>query len=267
MAAILWRNLADTEFGGSVTASSWIATSPPTRLQNPHTLRRWKGRNGAAESILVTWTTEQTFDSIGLMKLAKIVGDTTLVMSSAATKRVRVSSVDLTGIAGDVYDSGVIAGKVRDAYGCLIELFPAPVTGKAVLIDISESGVDAILAGRLVIGLRKQFALNFSYDWSDGYADLSRIKKSIGGQTYVDRDDRYRVLNIPFNSIVENDFNTIVRAIDRENGLSRDVLFVIDENSAELDRDSVWGLIKDMSPATQPNLAYFSKRYAIEERR
>ena len=70
MAAILWRNLADTEFGGAVLASSWIATAPPSRLQNPHTLRRWKGRNGAAESILVTWATPQTFDSIGLMKLA-----------------------------------------------------------------------------------------------------------------------------------------------------------------------------------------------------
>ena len=166
-----------------------------------------------------------------------------------------------------MWDSGTAAGKIRDAYGRLVELRPAPVTGRAVLIDISESSVDAVLAGRVVIGLRKTFALNFSYDWSDGYADLSRIKKSIGGQTYVDRDDRFRVLNIPFNAVVEDDFNMIVREIDRENGLSRDVLFVIDENSAEPDRDSVWGLIKDMSPPTQPNLAYFAKRYAIEERR
>ena len=88
MAAILYRNLADAEFGGAVTASSWIATAPPSRLQNPHTLRRYKGRNGAAESILVTWATPQTFDSIGLMKAAVTVGDTTRVMSSAATRRI-----------------------------------------------------------------------------------------------------------------------------------------------------------------------------------
>ena len=149
----------------------------------------------------------------------------------------------------------------------LVELLPAPVTGKAVLIDISESGVDAVLAGRVVIGLRKTFALNFSYDWSDGYADLSRIKKSIGGQTYIDRDDRFRVLNIPFDSVVENDFNTIVREIDRENGLEPRRAVRHRRKQRRADRDSVWGLIKDMSPPTQPNLAYFSKRYAIEERR
>lgn len=267
MAAILYRNLADVEFGGSVTASSWIADAPPSRLQNPHTLRRWKGRNGAAEYILATWATAQTFDTIAIEKLAHIIGDTTSAMTSMATRRIRISSVDLSGLAGDVWDSGISAGKIRAEYGRLVELRPEPISGKAVLIDISESDAEAVLAGRLVIGLRKQFALNFSYDWSDGYADLSRIKKSIGGQTYVDRDDRYRVLNIPFDSVVENDFNTIVREIDRENGLSRDVLFIIDEDSAEPDRDSVWGLIKDLSPATKPNLAYFSKRYAIEERR
>lgn len=75
------------------------------------------------------------------------------------------------------------------------------------------------------------------------------------------------MLVFPFNSVIEDDLNGIVREVDRENGLSRDVLFVIDENSGEPDRDSVWGLIKDMSPPTQPNLAYFAKRYAIEERR
>ena len=265
MAAILWRNLADTEFGGTVTASSWIADAPPSRLQNPHTLRRWKGRNGAAESILVTWDTAQTFDTIAVEKLAHVIGDTTEELTADATRRIRVSSVDMSGLAGDIWDSGLVAGMC--GCGRIVELRPEPISGRAVLIDISESDAEAILAGRLIVGLRKTFALNFSYDWSDGYADLSRIKKSIGGQTYIDRDDRYRVLNIPFNSVVEADFNTIVREIDRENGLSRDVLFVIDENSDEPDRDSVWGLIKDMSPTTQPNIAYFSKRYAIEERR
>ena len=132
MAAILWRNLADTDFGGAVLASSWVATAPPSRLQNPHTLRRWKGRNGAVESILVTWATAQTFDTIAVEKLAVTVGDTTRVMSSAATRRIRVSSVDLTGLAGDVWDSGTAAGKIRDAYGRLVELRPAPVTGRAV---------------------------------------------------------------------------------------------------------------------------------------
>lgn len=262
-AAILWENLADS---GTVSASSGLASAPATSLQNEHTTRRWKGRNGASESILCTWADAQDFNSISLERCAEVTAGVLSPMSSAATIRVRVSSADLTGVAGDVWDSGTLSGRVREEYGRFVDLHEATLTGKALLIDIGQSGADAILAGRLVVGMRQAFDYNFSYGWTDGYGDLSRIRKSAGGQTFIDRDLRYRVLGIEFGAVSQADRNAIVREVDRVSGISRDVLFVIDEDSAEPDRDSVWGLIKDMSPPSQPNLAWFSKRYDIEER-
>ena len=160
-----------------------------------------------------------------------------------------------------------MAGSIREAYGALVRLLAAPVSARAVRIDLSEGGVEAIMAGRLVVGLRSPFTLNFGYGWSYGYSDMSRRRKSAGGQTFVDRDDRYRVLDLTYKSLSAADRYGHVHEIDRLNGISRDVLFMTDTDSAELDRDSIWGLVQDMSPASQPNSAYFQKTYRVEERR
>lgn len=263
MAAMMIRNLADE---GSISVSSSYASAPGSRLQNQHTTRRWKGRNGAAEFILVTWPTAQSLDYIGLERCAVVESGVLRAMSTAATTRVRVSSVDLTGEAGDVWDSTIAAGRVRAEYARLALLRPAPISGKSVLIELSESGVDAVLAGRLVIGLVSRFTINFSHGWGDGYEDLSRIKTTYAGLDFIERDERRRVLNIPFESLVETDRNAIVREVGRLNGQSSDVLFVIDENSAQLDRDSVWGRIVDANPPRQPNPAYFAWQFELKER-
>lgn len=262
--AILYQNLADD---GTVAASSWIAAAPPSVLQNAHVTRRWKGNNGAAEYISVTWPTAQSIDTIALFGCAVVDVGVERVMSAAASSRIRVSSVDVTGLAGDLYDSGNVAGAIREQYGALVSLRPAALSARAVRIDLSESGVDAVMAGRIVIGLRSAFTVNFGYGWAFGYDDLSRRRKSVGGLSFVDRDDRYRVLNLTYESLDQADRYAHVHEIDRLNGISRDVLFVTDSASAQLDRDSIWGLIQDMSPPTQPNIAFFSKMYRIEERR
>ena len=261
--AILYDNLSDD---GSVTASSWIAAAPPETLQDAHVSRRWQGTNGGSEFVLVTWPTAQTIDTFALLGLAGIFAETERSLSSAATIRLRVSSSDLTGIAGDLLDTGTIAGLVREDYGAFIFVNTSPLSARAVRIDISEAGAETLMAGRLVVGLRNQFALNFNVGWSYGYSDLSRKRKSAGGLSFIDRLDRYRVLDLTFQSLRPTDRYGFVMQADRLNGLSRDVLFLFDVNSSQLDRDSVWGLVQDLSPPTQPNFAYFSKTYRIEER-
>lgn len=262
--ALLYNNVADD---GLITASSWIAASPPATLKNPHVMRRWKGTQGASEYILCTWDVAQSIDTIALFGAAVIIGGIESTMSESATQRVRVSSVDTTGLSGDLYDSGVVTGGIRSDFGSLIILLQAPVSARAVLIDISQGGADALMVGRLVVGLRSSFSLNFGFGWSYGYADLSRRRKSVGGQTFVDRDDRYRVLDLTYESLSAADRYAHVQEADRLNGISRDILFMTDTDSAKLDRDSIWGLMQETSPPTQPNIAYFSKTYRIEERR
>ena len=263
MAAIIYANLSDS---GTVTASSWIAAAPPSMVQNHHVSRRWKGQAGNAEWLLLDLGALTSIDTVAVFGIQGIFGDTQSNLSALALTRVRISTVDATGNAGNAHDSTSVAGRIRDSYGALVYLLTTPVSGRYVKIDISESTASAILAGRLVVGLRNLFTINFSFGWGFGYVDLSRKKKSAGGQTFIARDDRYRVLTASFETLVEADRYAFVHDADRLNGISQDVLFMINTASSQPDRDSVWGLMQDMTPPTQPNPSFFQKQYVIEER-
>jgi hypothetical protein len=262
-ACIVYENLADD---GTITTSSNIAAAPPSFMQNAHTTRRWQGRNGASESILLTWSTAQSIDTIGLFKCAGIFSSAQRNLSSVATRRIRISSVDTTGLAGDLYDSGTAAGSISESYGQLIALRPAPVSAIAVMIDLSEVGAEALLAGRLVIGLRSQFSINFGHPWEQGYNDLSRLKKSAGGQTFIEQDDTHRVLNVNFDWVEETDRYAFVHETDRLNGIKKDVMFIVDPDSSDLGRDVIWGLMEDLNPPSNPFSNIYSKSYRISER-
>lgn len=264
-ANILYLNLADA---GTMSASSWIAAAPPIILQNQHVARRWRGRLGDTEWVLVDLLASQSIDTVALVGMTWLdVNLDEQPVNSNATTRIRISSIDATGAAGDVYDSGLIAGQVDAAYMQLVKLLPAPVSGRYVRIDISQASAQALQAGRFVVGLREDFLWNFSYGWSFGFADLSRRRKSAGGQTFVERDDRFRMLNLNFDVVDPIDRYGFVHEIDRLNGHSQDVLFIINPNSASINRDTIWGLMQELSMPTQPNLDIFSKSYSIEERR
>lgn len=263
-AAIVYENLADA---GTLDASSWIAAAPPATLQNHHVGRRWKGRLGDTEYIVADLGASVSVDSLALLGCQYVAADDTQAnMTSAAVTRVRFSTADATGAAGDAYDSGSAAARINAAYGALVKHLAAPVTGRYLRFDLSQSSATALLAGRVVAGLRSPFSINFSYGWGFGYSDLSRKTKSAGGQTFIERDDRFRVLTASFDFMSESNRYGFVLEVDRLNGISRDVMFIIDPESAAPDRDTVWGLLTDMSPPTQPHFEHYAKSYSIEER-
>ncbi len=260
-AAILYDNLADA---GTVTASSWIAAAPPATLQSHHVSRRWKGRNGDSEYVLTGLLA--SFDTIRLGGIQGVIGDDQINLTSAAVSRVRVSSADATGVAGDIYDSGSAAGELSARFGTLTKLLPSVVSGY-VRIDVSEAGASAILGGRLIVGRRNNFGINFDWNWTSGYGDLSRVAQSAGGLDFVDLDDTYRVLNVTFSNLSESERRGFVDSIDRLNGIKKDVLFIVDTASADIEADSIWGRVQDMNPPTQAWIDRFGKSYTIKERR
>lgn len=263
-AAVLYRNLADE---WTMTASSWIVAAPPSNLQNMHTTRRWRGENGASEYVLAYGAAVAQIDTIQVLKLAKLLGNGDQVpMTTAATYRIRLSSVDQTGIAGDLYDSGIVSGGISEEHAKIALLLDTPLTAIAVRIDLFEADAAALLAGRLIFGKRDKFTINFGYGWQYGYSDLSRTRKSAGGQTFIDREERYRVLTVDFEAMPETDRYGFVDAIDRICGTSQDILFIIDQATDQPDRDSIWGLVENNSPPSQPSLAHFRKSYSISER-
>lgn len=257
-AKILYDNLADAT-ATTITASTALTLTPvQQRLQNPHVGRKWRS-TGNAEYIIADLGSSQSIDTVALLG----------VSGSDPTTRIRLSTADASGAAGDAHDSGAATGRIDSGYGDLIYLLPAAASGRYVRIDVSEGGVDYIEVGRLVIGLLTELTLNYALGWSRQWVDRSRKTEGRGGQTFFDEEDSYRVLDVTFDALTEAERTGLVETIDRVNGEHRDILFVADPSSSNLGRDSIWGLLDGIQPVLQPTLttpARYSKSYRIRER-
>ena len=251
-AAVGYLNLADA---GTVTAvSSQATTMPATNVQNVHVQRRWRSLVNSANFVI----------DLGASKSVDTVGVFGMTMSASGTIRIRLSTSDATGAAGDAYDSGVVA--VVSSYNAHVSLVTAPVTARYFRADLSDAAATYVEAGRVFIGVRTPLTYNFAYGWQKGFVDRSIKSKTRGGQTQVWLDNHYRILDVTFSTVTRAQRNAVVEDIDRINGQSTDVLFIIDPASSVPARDSIWGLITDATPVVQSYFGVFSKQYKIEER-
>ena len=248
-AAAVYDNLADD---ATISASTQVLLTPVANLQNPHIARKWRSTSTADYFVadLLALTSIDTVSVIGL---------------TATTIRIRISSVDSSGSAGDLYDSGVVA--IDQDYLQYIAVLGAPVSGRYVRVDLANSVEAYVEAGRAVIGLRTAYTYNFGFNWQRAYVDPSIRTKTRGGQTQVSNENTYRTLDVTFEWVTVEQRNGFVETIDRVNGLKTDILFMTDTASTNMARDSVWGLITDLTPVTQPFFDIYSKQYKIEERR
>jgi len=254
-AAFAYINYADA---GVITASSSALLMQPAKLQHPIIARKWRGLLGGSEYLTIDLGASYPVDTVALFGLN---------LSLEGTTRVRASLTDATAQIGELYDSGNQVGKVDPYYTSLIHLLPSAVTARYVRIDLADSHVGCIEAGRLFVGKRVQPEVNFSAGWSKGWTDRSRITEGFGGQEYVDKDVSYRSVEITFEFLSDAERYGFVEEMDLLNGQSTDVLFIEDTGSSNLGRDSIWGLMRDNQAVVQPySVGLFRKSYRIRER-
>ena len=241
-ARIGYINKADA---AALSVSSQNLLAPIARLQDPHIGVRWQGTINA-EWFAADLGSVQAIDAIRLMGLI------------ATTARIRYSTSDPS--AGDVFDTGVLS--IDQAYRTLTDL--RSVNARYVRVDLA--GDDVCECGRLFIGELHEFSDNFAWGWTRKWVDPSDRKKTEGGQTRINRRDKYRVFAVSFEFLSDVEANGFTDDIDRINGLTDDVLFVAVPDSARIEQDSIWGLITDLSPASQQFLDRWTKSLSIEQR-
>lgn len=246
-AYISYVNLADSS---TLSASTSQLLMPISNLKVPHVGRRWRGNTVGGDYFVSDLGSLTTMDTLAVFGI-----------SSGTQIRFRVSSVDATGAAGDLYDSGTLA--VDQSYDASIIVMPS-VSGRYVRVDIVATTYAE--AGRLFVGVRTQFSYNFVKGWSRMWNDRSVKTKTRGGQTQIYKDNSFRTVDVTFDFLTQADRDGFVEAIDRDSGLSSDVLFITNPASTNLARDSIWGLISSPTPVVQPSVLTFSKQYHIEER-
>lgn len=260
-AAIANINLADA---GTVSASSQISSLPASNLLQSDVETRWRS-NTNSDFFVSDLLSRVSLDSIFVPGLTG---------GSNTTVRARVSSVDSSGLAGDLYDSNSDATANFDAnYDAFAAMLSAPVSGRYVRIDISDPDAAFVEAGRIIVCLRTSFTYNYGYGWQIQWEDRSTSAESRGGQDLTWIDSKRRHVTVEFKWVTTTQRYSVVEVIDRDNGVHKDVLLILDTASANLARDCIFGLIESQTPIVQPDPVFasdgplYSKQYVVKERR
>jgi hypothetical protein len=252
--AFAYLNYADT---ATVTATSVAGNMSARRVQDPHVAEKWRGVSGG-EAL--------TFDLGGVFEIDTIALMGVTLTTSGQTQ-VRLSVADATATTGDAYNGLSGTGRVDPAYGYLVELLPDPVSARYVRIDLSDTSIAAIEAGRAYIGPRTELSAGFAPGVSFGYVDLSQTSRSRGGQSYIDQNVGYRTFDLTFEWITTAEHRGIINELDRIVGQRQDLLFISDTESDNMGRDCLWGMRDDMQPTVQPYDAnIYRKSLKLSER-
>lgn len=228
-------NLADAP-ETVIAASDWVAAAVPAKLVNPHVGVKWRA-NDTSAYILIDLGSSLLIDTVMLAGLSGIDPDL----------RVRLSSVDATGAAGDVADSGTISGLpyFDPDYGLFVYLLLTSLSARYIRIDIAEAGVDYIEAGRLFLGERETFGVGMQAPWSRTAVRGSVSTFGTLGATFVDLRQGYWRESARFDFISEAEREDFIEDIGIAivNDGHLDMLWIKDTESTNLSRDCRWGYI------------------------
>jgi hypothetical protein len=261
-AALVIDNLADAAV---ISASTQAIAMPAATLQNPHPSERWRSAGNSA--------------FIVMDKLAAALSDTIALVGLTcgvnATIRVRVSSIDASGAAGDVLDTGPIGNgspQLDVTYGQFIYLLPAPASSRFTRIDLADPDADYVEAGILLEGLREQFEINFAPGATIQHVDRSRIGTTSSGKTLTWRDNTFRRADLTFPAIKKGQRYGVIERLDRVKGIHANLLLITETESENLARASVYGLATEVTPIAFNQALdvegnpLFGKQFKIDER-
>jgi hypothetical protein len=251
-AAIGFTNLLDI---ATVSASGFNILTPPSNVQTGHVAVKWV-YNSSSGYLLFDLGSAKSADTF---MLAGVEG-------SAPVFRVRQSSLDASGAAGDVFDTGLISGlPYFDAnFGRFVYLASTPHAARYVRFDIS--GVTRLAVGRAFGGLRSAFGINFQTPWSRTPVRRSVLTDGVGGQTFIDLRRGYWKIAAQFGFLSETERTGFVNDIGVQtvNQGHADFLWINDIASDNLSRDCIWGFqMPDEQPVTQ-NLYTVPPVYSVE---
>lgn len=239
---------------GTLSTDSAVSTLPITALQDSQLARPWRAAANSAY-ILVDLGASYAINFVGLFGFAG---------TAAITRRVRVSTVDATGAAGDAHDSGTATANVSTALQQLLWFGAASYTGRYVRIDLADSLPPE--AGRLVIGLLTTPTRGFQFPMEMTPEDLTTVQETPRGNVFLNRRPVRRVLDLTLPALTEAEaWGWLDDAV--ANGQTKDMFICLDaSDSTYLHQKSMWGLMRETTPITWRAHGLFGRRFRLTER-
>lgn len=249
---IAWQNLSD-EAAATLTADTTAALLPVANLRvvTFDSVCRFEAASG--------WIAWDLGSSLTLRAI--FLGGTNL--TSAATKRIRLSDVSTTGT--DILDTGTVTASVNDDYRSLYHVLAADTAARYGRIDLADSSLTFIDVARLFVG--PAWIPTYGPQLEDAIVpvDLGRKQQTAGGQVFTDFGPQGRLLDFTLD-VGEAEAMASARALDRAVGTTRDVLAMIETSGSYVSENAVFGQLDVVAPLTTRAFNLRRKRYVVRER-
>lgn len=230
---------------GLVDAGSREPTLPTSNLQSRHVAKPWRSLAGTSTFLRCDFGASYSIAGTAIMAI-----NTT----SAATYRVRLSTVDATGVAGNAYDSGTISSYViSPVKKIFVHLFTA-ASGRYLRIDITDTSLSYLQAGRWFAGTVWQPGKTQAMDWEWLWDETTRADMSDAGQEWVERGVSRRgiTFSLPYIGYAEMLANW--ESLASIAGQREDVLVVAD--TGDVPEASLWGRVQTPYGISHPAPAF-----------
>jgi len=244
----------------AITSGTAAAQLPCTNVANDSPYNTfWQTASGTTtDSLYFDFGANVSIDDLALDGLT---------LSQTDTIRHRLSSSGAGQGAGDVYDSGAIAGGVVPGYDLHSVSLAATQSARFWRVDIvatSRASIGSFRVGRAWAGPSAIPTNGVGYNYSDGWSDPSQtVVAPFSGKKYINVLPKFRVVSFSWEALNQAQAmqNTVYSAgesslkeITRLAGVSATVLFVPDPTSSSLMMEAVMGYLTKLNPITHPQL-------------
>lgn len=251
--------LYDDRIRGAVLSGAATAGGLPlANLQDPQPRKvaRWIGTAGHVVADLGGAT------PVGLVAISGTN------LTAAATVRVRLSTVDATGDAGDAHDSGVIGAGADPAYNGAVfhYLGAADKIGRYLRVDFADSSLSWLDVGLLLAGPAFRPGRNYSFGYSLGFQDYGLNEKSPIGITFTSERGRCRSAALRFDFATSAEAMGAHMELSRLCGVTRNIAVVPNPDGPYLAAQSIIGTLDDVLPVSHSAFNVWSRTLSIVER-
>lgn len=184
-------------------------------------------------------------------------------LTPGATVRLQLSNVAAGD--GEAHDGGVVSAGVIAGYPQVYLLLDAPVSARYVRLSFADAAVAELWVGRLFGGPAWEPARNRSYGDAIRWEDPSFRDRSQGGQLLMGKRQKHRVLSFQLEFNTKAEMMTNAFELDREAGLTEDVLVMLDP-AGYRQQESVFGPLTRSTDLAHWTFQRQRKLFEVEER-
>jgi len=282
MATILiaYRNHVD---GATFSGGDWSVSLPAQNLadRQPSRMARTNGTDPAQTTLSVDFGGAVPVRFVALLR-----------HNLGQTGRWRIRLSNDAGLDSIAYDTGSIdiwpsvvpfgiglwgefswggrfdPGEVGTYGAQAVHTFTTAIRARHLHIDLADAGnPDGFLqAGRIVAGPAWQPTVNFQYGWTIEQVDESEIRRSRGGQAYVNAKPRYRRLRFTIDHLEKDEMFGHAYELERLKGKGGDIMVIADpEDLTHLHRHTVYGALSESAPITNAQPGRYRRSFVVEE--